>query len=138
MVNMGELSNIVFYFLSTVAQVCATILGFFIVGQIYIYGMMEKVSEKNKEPVKAGEKLCITIVVPPQVKNIYITLIVIIFLSILGILFNFESFGIYVLIIPIIVLILFILVLYILYNYIINLIKYVPRLHERIEKRRIL
>lgn len=132
---MLDISNNIFYFLTTIAQVCATILGFIIVGQIYIYGVMQKAHEKNKEPVKTGEKLCVKVVVEPQEeKSIYILLIVIIFLSILGILFNLETFGKGIIIIPLIVLILFVSELYLLFNYIMNLKNYVPRIYERKRK----
>jgi hypothetical protein len=131
---MLDISNNIFYYLSTVAEVSATILGFFIVGQIYFYGMMQKAHEKNKVPVKPDEKgICLEIVISPEVKKIYRLLIVIIFLSVLGILFNFnlETSRKLVLIISIIVLILFTLLLYKLYNYIMVLENSVSRRFER-------
>lgn len=123
---MSELSNVVFYLLSTVAQVYATILGFFIVGQIYIYGVIHKVREKNEEIQRlTGSKGCTNLVVTKSVKNIYKLLLAVILISILGILFNIESiFGKGILIIPAIVLVLAIWIIITLYNYITTLERY--------------
>lgn len=123
---MSELSNVVFYFLSTVAQVYATILGFFIVGQIYIYGVIHKVREKNEEIQRStGSKGCRNLVVTKPVKNIYKLLLAVILISILGILLNIESiFGAGILIIPAIILVLAIWVIIKLYDYITTLENY--------------
>ncbi|MFZ3059205.1 MAG: hypothetical protein WA102_05635 [Candidatus Methanoperedens sp.] len=124
---MSELSNVVFYFLNTVAQVYATIAGFFIVGQIYIYGVIQKTKEWNEVHQKStdGKSVCVKIVVTKPIKNIFVLLLSTIFLSILGIFLNIESiFGKGILVIPTIVLFLAVLVIIRLYDYIITLEKY--------------
>ncbi len=112
--SMSELSNIVFYFLSTVAQVYAAILGFFIVGQLYIY----QVSKINKVKSKDGRSVCASIFVLPSFFGIYMLLFAIILFSTVGILLNIESiFGIYILAIPMLVFGLSILAIKKLYSY---------------------
>lgn len=118
---MSELSNIVLYFLSTVSSVFATILGFFIVGQIYIKGLIQKSREKNEAmPRKTSSKGFTDIVVIKEVKYIYRLLIGIILLSFMGILLNTcdSILGKGILIIPIIVMALAIYVMKELYDYI--------------------
>jgi|GEM_PF-5886379 len=94
---MNEISTMVFYLLSTVAQVFAAILGFFIVGQIYIHELIGKLNEKNeayqKETgCKGIPNILVKDKVTEQVKNIYKLLILIILLSFAGIFLNVFDF----------------------------------------------